>query len=233
MSTKINSGYKMPMLNAYELTEFWEKVRSQLLSRREELVKARIAKDFIALFDELHISDKLTPEAYAKRFEHASFWHSRDILSLIVDEAAKKQKEIFRTMRRDPAYDFSFDVKVVPLPDKILLNVLTERKEFVEIWETLPDVEFYGYWDNVEPQEDVSPQDWDQRKEDWDKAYGESEISRGFVLELFYRDRVYYDFGSNEQLLTYLPDYQTRLAKIATQKATSRLLEKEHGRKDV
>lgn len=233
MSTKIYSGYKMPMLNAYELTEFWEKVRSLLLGRREELVKARIAKDFIALFDELHINDKLTPEAYAKRFKHASFWHSRDILSLIVVEAAMKQKEVSRTMRRDPAYDFSFDVKVAPILDKILLNVFTDRKEFMEIWKRLPEVEFYGYWDNVEPQEDVSPEEWDQRKEDWDKAYGKSEISRGFVLELFYKDQVYYDFDSNEQLLTYLPDYEPRLTKIAIQKAISHLLEKEHGRKDV
>lgn len=75
-----------------------------------------------------------------------------------------------RGAERDPIWDLSCKVVFFPLKDQILATLYAERKEFRDLWEALPWVQPFPYWDNTDPPEGTSWRDWRKRGRIWERA---------------------------------------------------------------
>ena len=53
-----------------------------------------------------------------------------------------------------------------------LALLFTERDEFREVWEATSSVDAYPYWDNTDPPDEVSDDEWSTRRDTWDRAVG-------------------------------------------------------------
>jgi len=78
------------------------------------------------------------------------------------------RREIKKTGLRNTVVDTDFQLVVFPYEDKFLGIVYTERGEWFEKFLKMPGVSEYGYWDNTDPLEDVTEEEWEARREAWD-----------------------------------------------------------------
>jgi hypothetical protein len=80
----------------------------------------------------------------------------------------ERMKEIERTRRRDPEVDFECTIRVMPTPHGVLGIYDTERTALEDLILAHPQIEAYGYWDNTDPDENVSEADWATRETAWE-----------------------------------------------------------------
>lgn len=73
---------------------------------------------------------------------------------------------------RLPALDTDFELVFFPDGDRFLGIAFVDHRTWFEEWLKQPGVSEYGYWDNTDPLEDVSPQEWAQRGESWERVLG-------------------------------------------------------------
>lgn len=156
MSTKIYNGYKIDFNDFYELRLFCEELGQKIIEKRQELVGKRsceiITNNIINLI-----------MGYKPEIEKYTFWDAYKSLS-------DKQDQIKNTKQRDPLNDFEFAVTFIPLEDKTLCLLYTERKDFKEIWESYSIVKDYYYQNQTDMPEDISQEEWEQREIDWENA---------------------------------------------------------------
>lgn len=175
MSIKLYYGYKLPSMSAYELQCFFEKLRKKLNKERDKMYDEALASEFISAFDSVWLG-VIDYEGYKNRFKHTLFTgdeYIKDKISLynfVVENIRENYREIYKTGRRNPSYDFQFTVSVIPTKDKTLCVIYTEQNEFREIWENMKEVEEYGYWNNTDQPEDVTDKEWRFREKEWEKA---------------------------------------------------------------
>lgn len=112
------------------------------------------------------------------------------------------------TKQSNPLFDFSGELCVFPnkqLEDRILLLAYGSRfekylqaiinkepsalKRDIDFFSKF-SLEYYPYWNNVDIPEDVSEEDWEKRKKEWDLVFEESDIpsNNGFVFECFNKE---------------------------------------------
>ena len=70
----------------------------------------------------------------------------------------------------------NIDITLFPVNDYFLVEIYMGKifhtsKILLKIKEKL-NLEFYGYWNNVDEDEACSKEEWEQRKEDWAEALG-------------------------------------------------------------
>lgn len=59
-----------------------------------------------------------------------------------------------------------------PLNDKeTLLMPCFNYEPYNNLWATFSEIKFYGYWDNTDPDENCSDEEWEQRKADWHQVF--------------------------------------------------------------
>lgn len=65
--------------------------------------------------------------------------------------------------------DFGYEVHLLPstLPTRPLALVYSESKDYLSALLDKGVVEEYGYWDNSDRAEDISEEEWSQRRKDW------------------------------------------------------------------
>lgn len=63
----------------------------------------------------------------------------------------------------------------------------TEQDAMTDFIDALPFIEPYGYWDNTDPADDVSAEEWTQRAKDWEVAIpsGQTPSARCLTLSMF------------------------------------------------
>lgn len=157
----------------------------------------------------------------AKDFVLDNVYFEKSSVSFLVDWFIKdKQNEIKLTQRRDPLFDFEFSLHFLPIENDMLVLLYTENKRMRETWEAIEGVEYYGYWNNVDPEEGVTDEDWEQRKSDWDKAFHVDYVpaEQGFHVEIV-RDLLMLE---RLDISNFIPAFEDRVNKMA-----KRVLEKE------
>jgi hypothetical protein len=76
-------------------------------------------------------------------------------------------KELERSRRHDPEVDFEVSVRVFQTPYGVLGIYDTDRPTLRQILLNHPAIEEYGYWNNTDPEEDVSEAEWAMRGTAW------------------------------------------------------------------
>ncbi len=102
------------------------------------------------------------------------------------------QKMIDDTQRRHPDADFQCDVTLLADPDDptgpLYALLYTERPIYQAMFESLPGVEPWPYWNNTDRPEKLTDEEWEHRGDTWDRVIGsDAPITRGLNWRLIGR----------------------------------------------
>jgi len=163
MSTKIYNGYLLDDMNVIELQKFLINFSDLIEVERKKLYYTHLVRIATEIIDKTKYGIHFGHKQYIKNDTIEPYWTAYRH----VEEAVR---EIKMKGLRNPSCDFDCQVSIIPIENKILALLYTERQEFTQIWENLEQVSEYGYWNNVDPLESVTDEQWDRRKIDWDLA---------------------------------------------------------------
>lgn len=237
MSIKIYNGYKIPNMSALELKLFFDNLRNKLSVEAKEKFIRKISYDFSELIDMIYLG-KVKEENYINWFRDNKLFHmQRTILSNLNERFIDKSNEIKETNRRNPDFDLSCQISIIPTEDFILCQIFEDTEEYIKIWESMPGVESFGYWNNADPPEGMSYEDWDIRYQIWNKALNDfmppSEC--GFTFEFIYgpyaTSNIVYDTTKNKEeyyneILKNMPSYKKRLDRWAKEICMNEFMQK-------
>lgn len=95
-----------------------------------------------------------------------------------------RRNRIRREQCRIPVVDTDFNVVLVPCAGFLLGRVYTEQRLWLAEWYKQPGIEEFSYWDNMEPPEGVSDEDWAARGTAWEVITDDPMSMQGFSIEL-------------------------------------------------
>jgi len=161
MSTKIYNGYRIKNNNLNYLFDFSIKLRNDL---RE------VCQD---MYNKLLLNKALD--------ELINF-----------PEDLNDQSPLFKAWKyiddnNNDYYNFNTHWNFIPLKDKDYTLVLfyTKQKAIKKIWDNLIEIEDWRYWDNSDKDENVTDEEWEQRKNDWSVLGYEPPCSHSFGFNLY------------------------------------------------
>jgi hypothetical protein len=122
--------------------------------------------------------------------------------------------EIKKTNRRNPSCDFSFEVTMFADGDQTLLMYNCEHESMTGILDSNPLIKDYCYWDDTDPDEDVSPEDWELREKTWDRFIraGMAPSDKGVFMTMYNHEKI--AIPKAEEILKYIPSRQERALEI-------------------
>lgn len=217
MSIKIYNGYRLPKMTVKELNQFILKVQQGVENIQKEMIANALAQiitndldDLIILGKEKFIENAKESEMVEEIFE--SIRPLRKAHSII----RKRYFAIQETDIRDPFFDFDFELVIIPDDEQILVLLYTEQEAFQEYWESLQEVSYYGYWNNADPDENVSDDEWTQRLKDWLRLlpYGQTPKDVGFCISLIKGVPSLIDIPK-EKIIAGIPSMKKRINRIA------------------
>jgi len=62
---------------------------------------------------------------------------------------------------------FKYSIAIIPKENHTLAIVYTADQSIDKKFLQLSEVEYYGYWNNTDPPEDISAEEWEARREEW------------------------------------------------------------------
>lgn len=242
MSTKLYDGYILPAKSCYQLQNFIDKLREKLLPIKDQLVLQQIALHVEEEIDNIVFNPDRNQKGFVytfrssrhkKRDEEPSEYEINRILetplvSLAKGKVSDSFEDIYQTNHRDPSHDFQFTVAFIGSKTKTYAVLYTERSEYRKIWEEMKGVKYYPYWNNTDPLEGVTWGQWKKRGREWDK------VLKGFSgpglvgVTMNLLDERYlsmWDY-SVESILSHMRSRETRIEKVAFNKALSIIMER-------
>jgi len=178
MSTKIYNGYRIhPKDGSFEgvwrfMTSAMKRIRRVGESRAERIIIETAIENLDALKAGYATGLGKEGDLFKSDAKNA---HIGRAIGLAAHSFSDKANEIKKTNLRDPFYDVSFEAVILrgPPPRKDLLVIIyTEDRYMESAWKRTPGVEFFGYWDNTDPDESCSEKEWAYRRKAWSEALG-------------------------------------------------------------
>lgn len=216
MSTKIYHGYRSPVMTLTELSEFSARLRENLQQKAKEIASGIMAELAVEIIDWITVSPDV-----AGLDKYVAPDNSHDVFSQnALSVAYRHCLERWKKKNRDPEIDLSFTVSILPVQRKICYIISTEQQEFRELWESMPEISEYEYYDNAARPEHISSRDWKQRKKDWEEAlkYMGVPSMNGFTIDAVYAASPFYDVDRSK-LGLFIPNFERRVDKIAVELA--------------
>ena len=164
MSTTIYSGYiyRGSFLELFKQLElFRPKIREEIESQLTKEVVSSIYQiyDFLRLgykdFYPIIENDQLKPGTYT----------IRQALDEVLKSNYKGSKSGIVS-----SFDYYTALHMYPLEDKCLM-IFAGNTKLEEFFFNNFKVDYYGYWDNTDPDESCSEEEWAQRQSDWKKVF--------------------------------------------------------------
>lgn len=166
MSTKIFDGFKIDSQDFIDINKKLDKFKKQIYREAERRVTKRIVENAVSRFDNQQIIHN----------KDIKFW---DAFWEVEREAFKEQKGDTRSL-----YDVSFSVFLYPIRDITIGIVYSSEPDFKQKFFRKRFVKDYAYWNNTDPDEKVSEEEWDQREKDWNAFGYTPPAEAGFVKEI-------------------------------------------------
>lgn len=189
MSTKIYNGHKFK--SYMDLLELNERLLELRKTYRKE-IKAYTKKLFMNLvyfYEDLYSVDKSLYHTKMKQFgDFSEIGDSDKYLQVIAANVAlnltDKVEKAMQEPEYSPVFDISANLQIFPLRDKILFTFYGSHS-LEQILETEPDIEEYHYQNQCDMPEDISEDEWEQRRIDWNMAIPSGiPAKNGFGVEL-------------------------------------------------
>jgi len=212
MSTKIYNGYKLPPLNFVELKEFAYRFHRLIREEAYNLYGQLMVDVATSVYDRVTLGLSLLPLCIKVSISSAASIARQSIMC--------EQNEIMKTGRRNPTCDFSCEVCFIPFEDYILALLYKDQKTYRAIWKLQPEVKSYGYWNNADPPDDVTNEEWEERKQRWDMALDEFSVPgvAGFTIQCLGKYESLHTEDIWDNLDRFLRPFKRRVENYATQK---------------
>lgn len=128
-------------------------------------------------------------------------------------EAHAERAELPFVRSLDYNSDCDIFLEVILFPNgKKTYGIAHGAKELCEEFLTLPLVQRYFYWNNVDAPESISPQEWETRKRVWDSLIPSFyPADDGFSYKLFQSIRYLFPHPSEEQVVAWFQEHHQEL----------------------
>ncbi len=98
------------------------------------------------------------------------------------------RKEMKDKGNRNTLVDTDFQIVVFPDKGRFLGIAYVDHDSWFYQWLAMPGVKEYGYWNNTDPIEGISGEEWDQRGKEWDQLLCEQGSGipsmEGFTIDI-------------------------------------------------
>lgn len=209
MSTKIYDGFVIsPSITGLE------GLNKELIKFRKELIPIINDGywDYLAVMAHNFIDNKAFG-IIDETDEKIAFWYAEHRL-------CKAIKVIEERQIRDPFVDYDCSLVLFPHKNRIYGIIYTEQKKIRELWSNKKFVKGYGYWNNTDPEDNVTDKEWKERGEIWDKILSDDNglhgipSMNGYTVECtgkFYT----YDIQNLDEIIKRIPSFNHRVNRIA------------------
>ena len=160
MSTKIYSGLRL--VAGADLWEFLQQLRREANVIRDRLDARLLAADAAMIVDRRRIGNPVPDEQPGGRARSA-IWEAVDRFKADQDKLGKSD------IGHDP-HRLELSVGYDPVASRHMLIMYCEATELRELVTGHPDVEEYGYWNNSDQPDGVTDQEWDERRQAWNRV---------------------------------------------------------------
>lgn len=197
MSTKIYNGFKFKrnynLITIHRIIKSFRKKIQPIVQKEICSFVAWVATRYI---DEhaLEITRTLTTSPYLAA----------------IKELEQRRQKVKQTCERDPDVDMEFTLCILPTRKQIFGIVYTEQRDLLKMWLAQKEIVSYPYWDNTDPIEGLSWEEWRARGEEWNSALKEFHgipALNGFVAEC----EPPQDFYDVTKILPFLPSLNERI----------------------
>lgn len=221
MSTKIYDGCYINTTSLKEINKFLNKLKNQLGQKREELIYNKIISLFTNTYDKLTLAKN---EEDKNKIIDFLFKDKKiditDTLMFKIDEyVCKEYFDIYKTMNRNPSFDFGFSISLIPFKNKTLIIPYYDNIELRDIFFSFEEIIDYSYWNNTDKPDKITNREWNKRKNNWDEALGSNTVSSvSLNFEPFNNNMWYflkYNDDSYNKLLNIIPSFEDRVSKIS------------------
>jgi hypothetical protein len=125
---------------------------------------------------------------------------------------------------RDPAVDMRAIFTIFPMQDKTLAILFADNSDIIAAVDASGLFTEYAYWNNTDKPDDISQQEWDQRKKDWDLAIGETGRPNvnGYQVSLIHEG--FFPALTDEEVIAVAPNLDDRIESFLHDAVFSRVL---------
>lgn len=178
MSTKVYNGYRLTTsdLGVADkiIREFKSKARPLFIKRYYSMVA--------------NICAELLEAAAAGTYVRREGDYERSALYTAWNRIEDRYRAVYSgtSPLRDPLCDFDAHITLLPSEGCTLALLYCEERAFpevLEVWQNLEGVEYFGYWDNTDPDEDCTEEEWAERKRLWSEDSRTVPAVRGYSTE--------------------------------------------------
>jgi hypothetical protein len=158
MSTKIHNGFELLTDDLLEIQNLIVEMRG----REERIADLEASRNFANRAAKL-----MDLDAIGKRPAKLDGGNPASAAYL---EFKAAERATIENGRRDPFHDHAFSIVIIPTKGRTLGIAFTEKHERFAAMLEHPLVKEYAYWNNSDPPENISHEEWDERGRTWDEA---------------------------------------------------------------
>lgn len=166
MSTKIYNGYKLN-LKWDEVPEWVQRHQATFNACAESILTTQLLSSAVRLLDKKWVG---------------LVRHHRDGAELVADEERSDQNasalstawiaQMDRSPQDRERDDMETSLVAIPHQGEVYALFYGGHRDMTKLFDAIPEVTEYNYWNNSDPDEDVSEEDWKTRGAIWDKLLG-------------------------------------------------------------
>lgn len=221
MSTKIYNGYILHGFdNLYKLQQFLDGFKQKCREVAAECLLDVMASKVADIVD-FQVFHKKEPYLFSIKFSagYDKCKYGQDVFASVSRYIMEYRSYALQHPDEHVPFDFDMDIVIFPTEDnRFLATLYTAVPEFQEMWRSLPEVEFYGYWDNADQDEDCTEEQWEQRRADWGEVLLDKPCSVpsvcGFTTSL-HGSYTWPPMVSLKDLDGHYPSFDERVEKLA------------------
>lgn len=198
MSTKIYNGYRLRTGTIADLNALLRGFQAAALAASRDRMAALCARYAVRCFDKQTIGMMDADKSPASE----AFWH-----------VMERQDNVRKTDRRDPEVDLECMLSLFPHGEHVYVTLGSEQDIYEKLWEAVPGVEPYPYWNNTDRPSHVSEAEWEERGANWSAA---TSAEKGLKTSWrFYAVPESSGFASIDDMLRHIPSFESRVTDIA------------------
>lgn len=250
MSTKIYDGISIKNMNLIKLNDWCLSVRKKLKEVATAQYYNGVIKIAVSIFLWQKTDMNLCPyyhgldvQELLKRKDNPKEWNAREVY-LYADKIARdlaKRSAIAKTiMDNEPDFDYTTSISIFPMEDKILAIPFTTNGALKECIFLDEMVSRYGYWNNTDGPSDLTEEQWEQRKKDWDEVFKTSGIPANCGMSIVLLDNDSLDWYLcpdkpiiEKYILSCLKDELEYCKMVAKQKLMDTMWEEAKTKQDI
>lgn len=205
MSIKLYTAYRIKLAG---FDKFLSVLRDKLEAKLEEKLLIVLAEKSVDFFDSYTANIKVSDKE--EKYKYSSIGRASG-------EIHERHREVKKTGRRDPGFDFECDISFIFSGNYVYFIVFTEVNDYIEIIQNFKNVEDYSYWNNTDRPENIPSKVWSARRRKWDQLLKKSGVPAlsGLNFELIGKDLIKLIVMNKEGIMNYIPSFETRCINTA------------------